>query len=188
MSNVNVIRNAPWCKSFGFFCEINIFPARIECIPRCVPLKGSWLKWIAFFFSKIKTFSPFISKSLFLLPFWIRSFITKKIRNSLYIHQYVWFVSTCEHVCSRKNAGRKIRENIGKISVSDRVGVNRSRISKRTRCKFPCCNLVSHLIRLTIFCFHCILTGEKDCESYLSVLTLPSLNSGYVRNWGFNAQ
>jgi len=78
----------------------------------------------------------------------------------------------------------KIRENIRKISVSDRVGVNRSRISKRTRCKFPCCNLVSHLIRLTIFCFHCALTGRKDCESYLSVVTLPSLNGRYVRSSG----
>lgn len=55
-------------------------------------------------------------------------------------------------------------------------GGNQSRIFRRTRCKFPCCNLVSHLIRSTTFCLYCASTGGKDCESYLSVVTLSSLN------------
>lgn len=117
-----------------------------------------------------------------LLHFRFFLFITKRIRNYLF-GTYVNTFAICilANVCV---SWKKIRGNIGKISVSDRVGVNRSRISKRTRCKFPCCNLVSHLIRLTIFCFHCALTGRKDCESYLSVVTLPSLNGRYVRSSG----
>lgn len=80
----------------------------------------------------------------------------------------VSFVSNVSYVydwTSRENAG-----NIGKeyprLTASPgegegkgkgrRRGINQSRISRRTRCKFPCCNLVSHLIRPTTFCLYCV--------------------------------
>lgn len=98
-------------------------------------------------------------------------------------------VCFASNVCLRSDVGRKCGKYWEGISaslwphLSGEEGVNRSRISKRTRCKFSCCNPVSHLIRPTTFCLYCTPPGGKDCESYLLVVTLPSLNGRYVRGW-----
>lgn len=46
---------------------------------------------------------------------------------------------------------------------------NQSRIFRRTRCKFPCCNLVLHLIRSTTFCLYCCICAS-DWRKRLRVL------------------
>lgn len=59
------------------------------------------------------------------------------------------------------------REKIREISWRypfDRGRVNRVEFPKRTRCKFPCCNLVLHLIRLTTFCSIVSCLPEKTAS------------------------
>lgn len=132
------------------------------------------------------------------LSFEIPIFEKSRVRyKSLGLHVIRATFVSFRNVCLQSDVPRKRGKYWEGISASDRIslkkgggggggkggggGGNQSRIFRRTRCKFPCCNLVLHLIRCTTFCLYCASTGGKDCESYLSVVTLSSLNGRYVR-------
>lgn len=110
------------------FCEtrkINISPTRIEFIGayHCKVASDKLL-----FLSEIKAFSPFIFKIIEKFSLISNSFVQRPkelgIRCIYTSIRLICFVSqTC--VLTKEMLGGKSRGNIGKISVSDHVGVNR---------------------------------------------------------------